>query len=196
MLGESSIGSGVRRIEALTGVGADAHLRARSDRLDRAVEAAGAISAEALPERIGALQGELREARRKLREGGGPSGVPKPGDLRDKVESYDGVSIVTLAAPFESPEAMKGYAKDLRSALGANVVALALDGDEPQVFVTADETAVAKGVSAGDLVKLAVGAIDGKGGGRPEMAQGRGTKRDGVGPALEAIRTSVRDTLG
>ncbi|TME11983.1 MAG: alanine--tRNA ligase [Chloroflexi bacterium] len=194
--GDRSIGSGVRRIEALTGAGADAHLRARSDLLDGVVEAAGAISAEALPERIGALQGELRDARRRLREGGGPSGVPKPGDLRDKVESYDGVSIVTLAAPFESPEAMKGYAKDLRSALGANVVALALDGDEPQVFVTADETAVAKGVSAGDLVKLAVGAIDGKGGGRPEMAQGRGTKRDGVGTALEAIRASVRDTLG
>jgi alanyl-tRNA synthetase len=193
--GERSIGSGVRRIEALTGAGADSHLRVRVDLLDRAVEAAGAVSAEALPERLGALQGELRDARRKLREGGGASGVPKPGDLREKVESFDGVSIVTLAAPFESPEAMKGYAKDLRSALGANVVALALDSDEPQVFVTADETAVAKGVSAGDLVKLAVGAIDGKGGGRPEMAQGRGRKRDGVGPALEAIRTSVRDTL-
>ena len=67
---------------------------------------------------------------------------------------------------------MKGYAKDLRSALGANVIALALDADEPQVFVTADETAVAQGVSAGDLVRLAVGAIDGRGGGRPEMAQG------------------------
>ena len=133
-----------------------------------------------MPDRIAALQAELKEARRKLREGGGASGLPKPGDLRDRVESFDGVSIVTLAAPFESGDAMKGYAKDLRSALGANVIALALDGDEPQVFVTADETAVAKGVSAGDLVKVAVGQIDGKGGGRPEMAQGRGTKRDGV----------------
>jgi len=190
--GERSIGSGVRRIEALTGAGADSHLRARLNLLDRSVDAAGAISAEALPERIAALQGELRDARRKLREGGGAaSGVPKPGDLRDKVESFDGLSIVTLAAPFESPEAMKGYAKDLRSALGANVVALALDSDEPQVFVTADETAVAKGVSAGDLVKLAVGAIDGKGGGRPEMAQGRGTKRDGVTQALDLIRDQL-----
>ncbi len=175
--GERSIGSGMRRIEALTGKGADAHLRARLDLLDRATEATGATSPEAIPDRIAALQAELKEAKRKLREGGGGSGLPKPGDLRDKVESFDGVSIVTLAAPFESPEAMKGFAKDLRSALGANVIAVALDADEPQVFVTADETAVGKGISAGDLVKLAVGAIDGKGGGRPEMAQGRGTKR-------------------
>jgi alanyl-tRNA synthetase len=192
ILGDRSIGSGVRRIEALTGAGADSHLRARLEVLDRASETVGATTIEAVPDRIAALQAELKEARRKLREGGGgASGVPKPGDLRDRVESFDGVSIVTLAAPFESGELMKGYAKDLKAALGANVIALALDGDEPQLFVTADETAVAKGVSAGDLVKLAVGAIDGKGGGRPEMAQGRGTKRAGVEEALTVIRDMV-----
>ena len=75
------------------------------------------------------------------------------------------------------------------------MIALALDGDEPQVFVTADEIAVAKGMSAGDLVKLAVAAIDGKGGGRPEMAQGRGTRRDGIGAALDAIRAAVMQRL-
>jgi alanyl-tRNA synthetase len=90
---------------------------------------------------------------------------------------------------------MKGYARDLRSALGANVIALALDADEPQVFVTVDETAVARGVSAGELVKLAVGEIDGKGGGRPEMAQGRGTKRDGVEAAIAAIRAATREAV-
>jgi alanyl-tRNA synthetase len=188
---EKSIGSGVRRIEALTGAGADSHLRARVALLDRATEATGAISAEAIPDRIAALQSELKDARRKLREGGGASGLPRPGELKDKVEAFDGVSIVTLGAAFESADAMKGYAKDLRSALGANVIALALDSDEPQVFVTADETAVAKGISAGDLVKLAVGSIDGKGGGRPEMSQGRGNKSEGIADALRSIRDQV-----
>jgi alanyl-tRNA synthetase len=193
--GERSIGSGMRRIEALTGAGADSHLRARLDLLDRATEQVGATSVDAVADRIAVLQDELKETRRKLKEGGGATGAPRPGDLRDKVESFDGVSIVTLAAPFESPDAMKGYAKDLRSALGANVIALALDSDEPQIFVTADETAVAKGVSAGDLVKLAVGAIDGKGGGRPEMAQGRGTKREGLDEAMTAIKAATREAV-
>jgi alanyl-tRNA synthetase len=194
---ERSIGSGTRRIEALTGAGADAHLRARDETLARATELLGANSVDAVPDRIAALQEELKETRRRLKAGGGAgTGMPKPGDLRDRVETFDGVSLVTLAAPFESTDSMKGYAKDLRSALGANVVALALDGDEPQVFVTVDETAVAKGISAGDLVRLAVGPIEGKGGGRPEMAQGRGTRRDGVPAALEAVRTSLRESLG
>ncbi len=194
--GERSIGSGVRRIEALTGAVADAYLRDKVALLERAADAAGANTPEALPARITAFQAELKDVRRKLREGGGAGATtPRPGDLRDRVETFDGVSLVTLAAPFESPDAMKGYAKDLRSALGANVIALALDADEPQVFVTADETAVAKGVSAGELVKLAVGAIDGKGGGRPEMAQGRGTRRDGVTAAIDAIRAATREAV-
>jgi alanyl-tRNA synthetase len=194
--GERSIGSGMRRIEALTGAGADAFLRGRSDALERAANLAGATSIDALPERIAALQSELHDAKRRLKAGGAGAGMPKPGDLRDRVETFDGISLVTLAAPFESTDTMKGYAKDLRSALGANVVALGLDGDEPQVFVTADETAVAKGVSAGDLVRIAVGPIDGKGGGRPEMAQGRGTKRAGLDEALAAIVTATREAVG
>ncbi len=194
--GERSIGSGMRRIEALTGAGADAHLRARLDLLDKAVEASGASSIEAVPERIAALQAEIKEGRRKVREGGGASsGVPRPGDLRDTVESFDGVSLVTLAAPFGSPDVMKGYAKDLRSALGANVIALALDADEPQVFVTVDEVALGKGVSAADLVRIAVGPIEGKGGGRPEMAQGRGTKRAGLGEAMAAVKSATREAV-
>jgi alanyl-tRNA synthetase len=193
---ERSIGSGMRRIEALTGSGADAHLRARTETLARAADLLGATSPDAVPDRIEVLQDELREARRKLRAGGGAAAaMPRPGDLKDRVESFDGVSLVALAAAFESPEVMKGYARDVRSALGANVVALALDADEPQVFVTADETAVAKGISAGDLVRLAVVAIDGKGGGRPEMAQGRGSRREGVPAALEAVRQGVSSAV-
>jgi alanyl-tRNA synthetase len=71
------------------------------------------------------------------------------------------------------------------------VIALGLEADEPQVFVTVSDDLVANGIAAGDLVKAAVAEIDGKGGGRPEMAQGKGTRADGLGQAMEAIRTAL-----
>jgi alanyl-tRNA synthetase len=194
--GDRSIGSGMRRIEALTGAGADAWQRTRAAALESAAAALGALNVDVIPERIAALQAELKETKRRLREGGGAA-IPKPGELRDRVEDVaDGVTLVTLQAPFESIEAMKGYAKEVRAALSPDVVALGLDADEPQIFVTVGDEGVAKGISAGDLVRIATAEIDGKGGGRPEMAQGRGGKREGLPAALEAVRGALREAVG
>jgi alanyl-tRNA synthetase len=194
--GERSIGSGMRRIEALTGAGADAELRRRSDALERVAAALGATSIDAVEDRLGALQAELRETRRRLRAGG-RTAIPKPGELRDRVEWIaEGLTLVAIIARFETVEAMKGYAKDVRAALDADVVAVGLDADEPSLFVTVSEGAVARGISAGDLVRVASAEIDGKGGGRPEMAQAKGTRRDGLGAALDAIRAGIRAAAG
>ncbi len=78
--GERSIGSGMRRIEAVTGAAADALVRERFDALDAAAEAIGAQSVDGIGDRIGALQDELRETKRRLKAGAG-AGLPKPGDL-------------------------------------------------------------------------------------------------------------------
>ncbi|HEX5015453.1 MAG TPA: alanine--tRNA ligase [Candidatus Limnocylindrales bacterium] len=191
--GERSIGSGMRRIEALTGAGADAWHDQRVAMLEAATEAAGAQSAEALPDRIRQLQDELREAKRRLRAGGG-AGLPKPGELTARAEEVaPGVRLISYAGPYESIDALKGAAKDLRGSFPSGVIALGLDADEPQVFVTVSDDLVAKGVSAGDLVREAVAAIDGRGGGRPEMAQGKGSRRDGLGEALAAVATRLRN---
>jgi alanyl-tRNA synthetase len=192
--GERSIGSGMRRIEALTGAGADAYLRARSDALAAAAEVAGAQTPEALPDRIRALQDELRETRRRLKAGAAATGaLPRPGDLADRAEEVvPGVRLVTFAGPYASIDEMKGVARDVRGVLGSGVIALALDADEPQLFVTVSDDLVGRGVSAGNLVRDASAAIDGRGGGRPEMAQGKGSRREGLGEALTAIRDAVR----
>jgi alanyl-tRNA synthetase len=189
--GERSIGSGMRRIEALTGAGADAYLRGRIDALAAATDAAGAQTPDALPDRIRVLQSELRDARRRLRSGGG-SGLAKTGELAAAAaEASPGVRVVTYAGPYPSIDAMKGAAKDLRSVLGSGVIALGLDDDEPQIFVTVSDDLVGKGIAAGDLVRAAMPLIGGRGGGRAEMAQGRGANREGLAPALDAIRAEL-----
>jgi alanyl-tRNA synthetase len=193
IVGERSIGSGMRRIEAVTGEGAEALEAERFDLLERATEAAGATSFEALPERVAALQEELRDARRRLRASG-VAGVARPAELAARAaEVRPGIRLVAYAGPFESVEALKSAARDVRDALGSGVVALALDAPEPQLFVTVSEDLVTRGIAAGDLVRRAVRAIDGKGGGRPEMAQGRGTRPEGVQEALAAVAAALRD---
>ena len=76
------------------------------------------------------------------------------------------------------------------------MIALGLDADEPQLFVTVSDDLVARGIAAGSLVQGAVAAIDGKGGGRPEMAQGKGTRREGLGDALAAVRAAAAARAG
>jgi alanyl-tRNA synthetase len=71
------------------------------------------------------------------------------------------------------------------------VIALGLDADEPQLFVTVSDDLVGRGIAAGDLIREAMAAIDGRGGGRPEMAQGRGNRREGLPAAFDAVRSRL-----
>ncbi len=140
---DRSIGAGIRRIEAVTGDGADALVRERLALLERLAEAIGAASLEAAPDRLAALQDELRESRRRLRAGG--SGLPKPAELAAGAQEVaPGVRLVAYSGSFDSPERWKGYVKEVRSALGDGVIAVALDADAPQIFVTVSPELVAR----------------------------------------------------
>jgi alanyl-tRNA synthetase len=176
----------------VTGAAADALLRDSLELLERAAIAVGAQTVQAVPDRIAALQDELREAKRRLRTAGPGTTIPKPGELAGGArEVASGVRLVAAALPYDSMETLKGAARDVSAVLGSGVVALALDASEPQLFVAVSEDLVARGISAGELVTAAMPAIDGRGGGKPAMAQGRGTRRDGLGAALEAIRARL-----
>ena len=188
---ERSIGSGQRRIEALTGAAADRLARERGETLDRIAGAVGAQTIEAVEDRVAALQEELRDTKRRLKAGVG-SGVPGPSELAARAEDVaPGVRLVAAAIPYESMDALKAAAKAVRAALPSGVIALFLDADAPQLFVTVSEDLVERGISAGDLVKAAAGPIGAKGGGRPQMAQATGTRREGLGDARNGLRDGL-----
>jgi alanyl-tRNA synthetase len=175
-------------------VGADRLIRERLDELGRVAETVGASSVERVDERVAALQDELRETRRRLRAGGG--GVPRPAELAARAEEVaPGVLLVAATVPYESMDALKAASKDVRVALGSGVIAMFLDADAPQVWVTVSDDLVDRGLSAGDLVKVAVAPLAGKGGGRPQMAQGAWTRRDGLAEAQAAVRSSIAERL-
>jgi len=164
--------------------------------LERATAAAGARSPDALPERVAELQSRVKDLEKRIRAGAVAGGPVRPSELISSALSVDGTRFLPYAAAFESMEHLKGYAKDLRSALGDGVIALALESDEPQLFVTVSDDLVQRGVSAGVLVQSGAPVIEGRGGGRAEMAQARGRRRDRLPSALEAIRQSLATQLG
>jgi alanyl-tRNA synthetase len=185
--GERSIGAGMRRIEALTGDAADALISQRLALLDQVVEQLRAPSLEAVPGRIAELQARARGTRREAARPG-----PRPADLVKAATSVAGTRLVAYAAEFASMKELQGFAKDVRAALGAGVIALGLDADQPQLFVTVSDDLVERGVSAADLIAAAAPSIGGRGGGRPQMAQARGDQRAGIGQALAAVADQLR----
>jgi alanyl-tRNA synthetase len=189
---ERSIGSGVRRIEAVTGAAADRLMEGRFALLERSATAVGARTLDGLEERITALQDELKETKRRLKAGAAAGGRPKPADLAAKAEEIvPGVLFVGATLDLDGIDALKAFAKELRGSLPSGVIAVGLDADEPQLFVTVSDDLVTRGIAAGTLVSGAVPEINGKGGGRPEMAQGRGSRRDGLADAIAAVRAAV-----
>jgi len=193
--GERSIGSGMRRIEAVTGDAADQFVEDRLALLGRATSAAGAQTPDALPDRVTELQTRVRDLEKRVRSGAQSGGPLRPAELVRSAESVDGTRFLAYAASFESMDKLKAYAKDVRGVLGDGVIALALESDEPRLFVTVSDDLVARGVSASDLVSAGAPVMEGKGGGRPEMAQARGARRDRVPSALEAIREALARSL-
>jgi alanyl-tRNA synthetase len=193
--GERSIGAGMRRIEALTGDAADALLDERLALLEQAAAEVGARDVTALPERLADLQQRLREAERRLREGGAGGGRERPADLARAAQEIGGVRLVTGVVALPSMKELQSLAREVRAELRSGVIALGLEGEEPQLFVTVSDDLVERGVSAAELVTAAAAAIDGRGGGRPQMAQGRGTRADGLARALDLVADRLRLTL-
>ena len=146
----------MRRIEAVTGVAADALVRERFDALERAATAVGRTVGRWRPGPDRRAPG--RTARDEASsQGGRGAALPKPGELAARpTEVAPGVRLVAAAVPYDSMDALKAAARDVSVILGSGVVALALDADEPQLFVTVSDDLVARGISAGDLVTVAM----------------------------------------
>jgi alanyl-tRNA synthetase len=184
----------MRRIEALTGDAADAYFDSRVALLDEAAEVAGARNQEALVDRVREMQERNKDLERRLRSGGGSN--RQPGDLARSATPVDGTKFVSYSSEFDSMKDLQSFARALRAELGEGVIALGLEADEPQLFVTVSDDLVTRGVSAGTLVSHGAPVFDGRGGGRAEMAQARGTRRDRLPSALTAIREELERTLG
>ena len=190
---ESSTGSNVRRIEAVTSVGAIAYLEGRAALVDQASSSLKCRTEE-VPARVSALQAELRDTANKLKAAltGGSSDAISAA-INDAVE-IDGYKLVTAELPGLEAADLRNAWDTVREKIAgpvACVLATVTEKGTPALLAAATDEAVSAGFHAGDVIKAIVPCVDGRGGGRPNMAQAGGKDSEGVAAALAAAREQL-----
>jgi alanyl-tRNA synthetase len=196
LLSEASIGAGVRRVEALVGLDAFRFL-AREHALVSQLAEQFKARPEELPERVGAIAERLRAAERELEKLRAGAVLSSAGTLADTAAQVGGTALVAAQVPDGVGGAdLRALATEIRGRLGdrSGVVALfSVDQATGKVSFVVATTAAAReqGLAAGALVPVFAPAVGGRGGGKPDLAQGGGTEPDGILAALAALRTEL-----
>jgi len=194
LLGESSVGSGLRRIEAYVGLDAYRYL-AKERALLQELAATLKVRDEEVPARVEALLQRLKEAEQQLGHTRAAAALASADVLASGAERVGEVLLVAASAPAGvSGNDLRTLATEVRGKLGQRqgVVVLFAVTDGTVSFVAATTAAAREaGVRAGDLVPSFAPAIGARGGGKPDMAQGGGTDPGGIPAALAALRTHL-----
>ncbi len=196
LLSEASIGSGVRRVEALVGLDAFRYL-AREHVLVSQLAEQFKARPEELPERVATTVERLRTAERELERRRAAEVLASAGGLAAGAEDVGGLTLVAARAPDGVPTGdLRALAGDVRGRLGERPGVVALFTADPGAskvsFVVATTQAARElGLGAGDLVPAFAPAVGGRGGGKPDLAQGGGVRPDGVDGAIAALRAEL-----
>jgi alanyl-tRNA synthetase len=197
LLGEASIGSGVRRVEAL--VGADAYsFLAREHAIVGQLTDILKGRPEELPERVHAILGKLKEAEREIAAVRHQQALAVAPSLVTSARDIGPVRLVTHdAGEGVAADDLRTLVLDVRARLGderpAVVAMTAATGGRPVVIVATNPGARAVGVTAGGLVRLAAQVLGGGGGGKDDLAHGGGSDPARMGAALGAVEDSLRE---
>ena len=191
VLGESSIGSGLRRIEAVSGRGAERVVR---DRFSSGATVATLLntSVAGVEERVKGLLEELDAARRANEVLERRASAQSAHGLLELKQDVDGVTVLASSVEASNVDAMRDMGDWLRDKLGSGVVVLgAVIGGRPVLVAMVTPDLVSRGHNASDIVKGAAKAIGGGGGGRPDVAQAGGRRADGLEEALGLVHRLV-----
>ena len=191
---ESSVASGVRRIEAVTGVRAIAHCDALQDTIGEVasvIRASGNNLADKVRQMLEdnrRLQKEVDGLKSKLANASGT-------DLMAGIKHINGVSVLATVVEGADAKSLRGVADQVRSKLESGVFLLAaVEGDKAALVAGVTNDLTDK-VKAGDLLKFVTSQVDGKGGGRADMAQGAAGNVTALPQALDSVYCWVEDNL-
>ncbi|MGX4726430.1 alanine--tRNA ligase [Pseudomonas corrugata] len=183
IISEGGVASGVRRIEAVTGAAALAYLNAAEEQLK---EAASLIkgSRDNLIDKLSAVLERNRLLEKQLEQLQAKAASAAGDDLSAQAVDVKGVKVLAVRLDGQDGKALLGLVDQLKNKLGRAVILLGSVHEEKVVLVAGVTKDLTGQLKAGDLMKQAAAAVGGKGGGRPDMAQGGGTDAGALDAAL------------
>ncbi len=193
LLSESSIGAGVRRVEALVGVDAYKFLAREHLLLNSLTQIIKGARVDELPDRINDLLEKIKEIEKELAAVRSAQALGTVSAIAESVTKIGQVDLVTAVLPDGiSGDDLRTIALDLRNRFATSVIALISSAAGKSVLVVAaSDSARALGAKSGALVKLGSAVLGGGGGGKDDFAQGGGTDATKAGEALAAITAAV-----
>ncbi len=195
IVSEAGIAAGVRRIEALTSVGALNYYKELEKELYEAAKVAKTEPSK-LYSKIESMMAEMKtlaSENQKLKDKLAKDSV---GDVMDNIVDVNGVSFLPVKVADIDMNALRNLGDQLKDKLGTGVVVLASNmGDKVNLIAMATDDAMAKGAHAGNLIKEIATLVGGGGGGRPNMAQAGGKNPAGIDGALEKALEVVTNQL-
>jgi alanyl-tRNA synthetase len=194
IVSESGISSGVRRIEAVTGDAALALFDAADERLRDVCDVVKANAATVV-DKVASLRGENRDLEKQIGQLKQKLASSAGGDLSAQALEVNGIKVLATSLDGADPKSLRDTVDQLKNKLGSAVILLAAaDGDK--IALTAGVTKdLTDRVRAGDLMKEFATRLGGKGGGRPDMAQGGGSDVQGLAAVLQAVPEWVQGQL-
>ena len=189
IIGESAVAAGVRRLECLTGVGADSYVRETENKLHH-VAAALKTNLNDLEARINSLLEERKKQEQEIFNlkkalAGGKSSS-------DETETINGVKFVGKLVSGAHPKELKAFIDDIMHNLGSGIVVLCSDKDDKASVVVGVSKDLTAKYNAVDLVRAASAVVGGQGGGgRPDMAQAGGSDVSKINDAIAKIKAMI-----
>ena len=192
IVSESAVAAGVRRIECVTGIGAEKFVQDIEDKL-HAASTLLKTSPNDLENRIKQLLDDKKKLENQLLEVKKSFVANKAASQQDNIETVNGVKFVGRAIPNVHPKELKSFIDEITASIGSGIVVLATASEEGKASVVVGVTKdLTDKYSAVNLVKIASAELGGQGGGgRPDMAQAGGPNGENIQDAINAVKKAI-----
>jgi alanyl-tRNA synthetase len=190
ILSEGGIASGVRRIEAVTGLSALEAVHADQAAMEKA---AGILKSSKgdMVDRLETMMAEKKAAEKELAALKAKIASKSVENIDDEIKEINGVKVLAKRVEIENPSQLRDLADKFKTKLGSGVLLLGAESNGKALLISMVTEDLTKTFKAGNIVKTAAGIVGGGGGGRPDMAQAGGTKPEFLDKALESVFDSV-----